>query len=129
MALTRGLSLGRIRISNAWLSYALASVLGCGTGAIAMLMFMQLSPLTTHQVVVPLNGAASTAPVALEGLSELPKLLLVNTTANPWAIAGGTLLRVGLTQLSILALRRAVARDHTNAALHVALGEAVVLAN
>lgn len=96
---------------------------------IAGIIFLHLPPLTTHRLVVPLNSAATTAPVALPSLSGLPNLLSGANEGERWAIVGGALLQMGLSQLSIPAIERAIANDGGNRTLHVALGEALVLAN
>jgi cytochrome c-type biogenesis protein CcmH/NrfG len=68
-------------------------------------------------------------PVALEGVSGLPRLLSKDGKRQRWAIIGGALLQVGFVKASIPALKRAVAADKANMTLHVALGEALALSN
>lgn len=116
-------------ISSGWRPYLIASVAGVGLSVVAAMALTYLSPLATHRVNVPLNSASVTTPVPLEGLSDLPKLLARGDARQPWAIVGGALLQAGFTRLSIPALEQAVARDTDNNTLHVALGEALALAD
>jgi hypothetical protein len=104
-------------------------VAGAFTGTIAVLVFAHSPPLTTHRLVVPLNSGVATVPVALKGVSELPKLLSRDSAQQHWAIVGGALLQMGFSRLSIPALERAIANDEDNRMLHVALGEALTIVN
>jgi cytochrome c-type biogenesis protein CcmH/NrfG len=67
--------------------------------------------------------------VPLEGLFDLPKLLAAEHASQPWAIMGGALLQLGFPRFSIPVLERAVTSDPNNSVLHVALGEALALAD
>jgi predicted Zn-dependent protease len=111
------------------LPYVVASMTGVGLGVVTAIVMTYSPPLTTHRVVVPLNSAATTVPVPLEGLADLPKLLTGQDKSQRWAIVGGALMQVGLSRLSIPALEYAVARNPHNNVFHVALGEALALAN
>jgi cytochrome c-type biogenesis protein CcmH/NrfG len=73
---------------------------------------------------VPLNSAATTPPVPLEGVLDLPKLVVAEKASQRWAIVGGALLQAGLTRLSIPVLERAIESDPNNSVLH---GEALTL--
>lgn len=116
--------------SRGWLRlYIVSSVVGAAVGIAVAVWFTHLSPLSTHHVTVPLNSAATTAPVPLEGLFDLPKLIAAENASRPWAIVGGALLQVGLARFSIPMLERAIESDPDNSVLHVALGEALTLAN
>lgn len=110
-----------------WIS--LASIAGGGLGAIGAAVFMHVSPLITHPLRASLSEANAKPPATLRGLADLPTLVSGEAAANQWAIVGGALLEVGLNDLSTYALNRAIARDRKNPALHVALGEAMVLGN
>ncbi|WP_425906208.1 tetratricopeptide repeat protein [Nitrobacter sp. TKz-YC02] len=68
-------------------------------------------------------------PMPLEGLLDLPKLLAAEHASQPWAIMGGALLQLGLPRFSIPVLERAIRSDPDNSVLHVALGEALALAD
>jgi hypothetical protein len=109
--------------------YIVSSVVGAAVGIAVAIWFTHLSPLTTHRVTVSLNSAATTPPVPLEGLSDLPKLVTAKDAGQPWAIAGGALLQVGLARFSVPMLERAIKNDPDNSVLHVALGEALALAD
>lgn len=109
--------------------YIAASAVGAAVGIAAAVWFTYLSPLTTHRVTVPLNSAATTPPVPLEGLLDLPKLVATTHASRPWAIVGGALLQAGLVRFSIPMLERAVESDPDDSVLHVALGEALTLAD
>ena len=109
--------------------YIASSVVGVAVGIAVAIWFTHLSPLTTHRVTVSLNSAATTPPVPLEGLSDLPKLVTAKDAGQPWAIAGGALLQVGLARFSVPMLERAIKNDPDNSVLHVALGEALALAD
>jgi len=98
-------------------------------GTTGVLVFTHSPPLTTHRLDVPLNSAVATAPVALKGVAELSKLLSRDSARRQWEIVGGALLQMGLSRLSIPALERAIASDEGNTMLHVALGEAIAMAN
>jgi hypothetical protein len=113
-------------LTRRWIRSAV--IVAVGAGAAAALVFAQVSPLSTHRLVVPLNSGAATAPVALKGLSDLPSLVTGDGERQTWAILGGTLLQIGLSRLSAGALERAIANDQHNRVLHVALGEALTLA-
>ena len=104
-------------------------VAGAVAGTIAVLVFTHSPPLTTHRLAVPLNSAVTTVPVPLRGISELPKLLSRDNAQQQWEIVGGALLQIGFSRLSIPALERAIASDVDNRTLHVALGEALTIAN
>lgn len=112
-----------------WRWYASSLAAGVATGAIAAIMYTHLPPLSTHRLAVAPNSDAVKPPVALQGYSDLPKLLVGQDDPPHWAIIGGTLLQTGLSRLSIPALERAIAHDQHNKVLHVALGEALALAN
>jgi predicted Zn-dependent protease len=115
--------------SRGWLRlYIASSVAGVAVGIAVAVWFTHVSPLTTHHVTVPLNSAATTVPVPLEGLFDLPKLVAARDASRPWAIVGGALLQVGLARFSIPMLERAIESDPDNSVLHVALGEALTLA-
>ena len=111
------------------LLYVVCVVAGAAVSTGAVLAFTHSPPLTTHRLVVPLNSTATTAPVALKGVRELPELLSSDNAHQQWAIVGGALLQAGLSRLSIPALQRAIAKDQDNSVLHVALGEALTMAN
>jgi hypothetical protein len=114
--------------SSRWLRlYIASSVAGALVGIAFAVWFTHVSPLTTHHVTVPLNSAATTPPVPLEGVFDLPKLIAAQNPSQSWAIAGGALLQVGLSRFSIPMLERAIASDPDNSVLHVALGEALTL--
>jgi hypothetical protein len=116
--------------SRNWLKlYIASSVAGAAIGIAAAIWFTHLSPLTTHHVTVSLNSAATAPPVPLEGLSGLPKLIAAKEASRPWAIAGGALLQVGFARFSVPMLERAIEHDPDNSVLHVALGEALALAD
>jgi hypothetical protein len=118
------------RRSRGWTKlYIASSAAGIAVGIAAALWFTHLAPLTTHQVTVSLNSAATTPPVPLEGLSDLPKLVSAKDASQPWAIAGGALLQIGLARFSIPMLERAIQHDPDNNVLHVALGEALALSD
>jgi cytochrome c-type biogenesis protein CcmH/NrfG len=68
-------------------------------------------------------------PVPLQGVFDLPKLMAAEDVSQRWAIVGGALLQSGLTRLSIPVLERAIESDPNNSVLHVALGEALTLAD
>lgn len=115
---------------RAWLKLCIASsIAGAAVGIAAAVWFTYQSPLTTHHVTVALNSAATMPPVPLEGLSDLPKLLAAEHASQPWAIIGGALLQLGLPRLSVPVLERAIGSDPDNSVLHVALGEALALAD
>jgi tetratricopeptide (TPR) repeat protein len=109
--------------------YLASSVAGAAAGIAGAIWFTHLPPLTTHHVTVSLNSAATAPPVPLEGLSDLPKLIAAKDASQSWAIAGGALLQVGLAQFSVPMLEHAIKRDPDNSVLHVALGEALALAD
>ncbi|HEU4805226.1 MAG TPA: cytochrome C biogenesis protein, partial [Nitrobacter sp.] len=98
--------------SGRWLRlYIASSVAGALVGIAFAVWFTHVSPLTTHHVTVPLNSAATTPPVPLEGVFDLPKLIAAHNPGQSWAIAGGALLQVGLSRFSIPMLERAIASD------------------
>lgn len=103
--------------------------LGAALSITIIIVATRSTPLTLHQVTAPLNSAVTVTPIALEGVSGLPKLLSKDAEGQRWAIIGGALLEAGFVKASIPALRRAVAIDTENAMLHVALGEALALSN
>jgi cytochrome c-type biogenesis protein CcmH/NrfG len=107
--------------------YVACVVAGAGVSTTAAVLYTRLPPLTTHQLVEPLNSAATEMPIALKGVSGLPQLLFKTNKQEQWAIVGGALLETGLTGLSVQALRRALAADPDNSMLHVALGEALTM--
>ena len=107
--------------------YIASCAAGAAVGIAAAIWLTHLSPLTTHHVIVPLNSAATTPPVPLEGVLDLPKLMVAENASERWAIVGGALLQAGLTRLSIPVLERAIESDPNNSVLHVALGEALTL--
>jgi len=109
--------------------YIVSSAAGAAVGIAAAIWFTHLSPLTTHRVTVPLNSAATMPPVPLQGVFDLPKLMAAEDVSQRWAIVGGALLQSGLTRLSIPVLERAIESDPNNSVLHVALGEALTLAD
>ncbi|MEH6952467.1 cytochrome C biogenesis protein [Nitrobacter sp. NHB1] len=116
--------------SRGWLRlYIVSSAAGVAVGIAVAVWFTHVSPLTTHHVTVPLNSAATKAPVPLEGLFDLPKLVAAQDASRPWAIVGGALLQVGLARFSIPMLERAIESNPDNSVLHVALGEALTLAD
>lgn len=116
--------------SRGWLKLCIASsAAGAAVGIAAAVWFTHQSPLTTHRVTVTLNSAATMPPVPLEGLLDLPKLLAAEHASQPWAIMGGALLQLGFPRLSIPVLERAIESDPDNSVLHVALGEALALAD
>lgn len=116
--------------SRGWLKlYLGSSFAGAAVGVAVAVWFTYQSPLTTHHVTVPLNSAATNPPVPLEGVFDLPKLLAAEHASQPWAIMGGALLQLSLPRLSIPLLERAIERDPENSVLHVALGEALALAD
>jgi cytochrome c-type biogenesis protein CcmH/NrfG len=95
----------------------------------AIIALTRMTPLTLHQLTGPLNSAVTVTPVALEGVSSLPKLLSPKVEGRRWAILGGALLEAGFIKASIPVLERAVAANPDNTMLHVALGEALALSN
>lgn len=103
--------------------------LGAALSITIIIVATRSTPLTLHQVTAPLNSAVTVTPVALEGVSGLPKLFSKNAEGQRWAIIGGALLEAGFVKASIPALERAVGADKDNAMLHVALGEALALSN
>jgi tetratricopeptide (TPR) repeat protein len=103
--------------------------LGAALSITIIIVATRSTPLTLHQVTAPLNSAVTVTPIALEGVSGLPKLLSKDAEGQRWAIIGGALLEAGFVKASIPALKRAVALDNENAMLHVALGEALALSN
>lgn len=103
--------------------------LGAALSITIIIVATRSTPLTLHQVTAPLNSAVTVTPIALEGVSGLPKLLSKDGEGQRWAIIGGALLEAGFVKASIPALKRAVALDNENAMLHVALGEALALSN
>jgi predicted Zn-dependent protease len=103
--------------------------LGAALSITIIIVATRSTPLTLHQVTAPLNSAVTVTPIALEGVSGLPKLLSKDAEGQRWAIIGGALLEAGFVKASIPALKRAVAIDAENAMLHVALGEALALSN
>jgi tetratricopeptide (TPR) repeat protein len=103
--------------------------LGAALSITIIIVATRSTPLTLHQVTAPLNSAVTVTPIALEGVSGLPKLLSKDAEGQRWAIIGGALLEAGFVKASIPALKRAVAIDTENAMLHVALGEALALSN
>lgn len=118
------------RNARGWFKlYMASSVAGAAVGIAAAVWFTHQSPLATHHVTVSLNSAATVPPVPLEGLFDLPKLLAAEHAGRPWAIMGGALLQLGLPRLSVPLLERAIESDPDNSVLHVALGEALALAD
>ncbi|WP_366408289.1 cytochrome C biogenesis protein [Nitrobacter sp. 62-13] len=116
--------------SRSWSKlYIASSVAGVAIGVAAAVWFTHLPPLTTHHVTVSLNSAATAPPVPLEGLSDLPKMIAAKDASQSWAIAGGALLQVGLARFSVPMLERAIENDPDNSVFHVALGEALALAD
>jgi predicted Zn-dependent protease len=103
--------------------------LGATLSITIIIVATRSTPLTLHQVTAPLNSAVTVTPIALEGVSGLPKLLSKDAEGQRWAIIGGALLEAGFVKASIPALKRAVDVDKDNAMLHVALGEALALSN
>ena len=102
--------------------------LGAAVSIITVTVLTRSIPLTVHQLTGPLNSAVTATPIAIKGLSGLPSLLSEHTQGR-WAIIGGALLQAGFTKASLPALKRAVANDNGNIMLHVALGEALAMAN
>lgn len=104
-----------------------------GLGAVLsitlIMVYTRSIPLTSHQLVGPLNSAVTVMPVALPGVSKLPKLLSNDDKEERWTIVGGALLQAGFVRASIPALRRAVAADQDNMMLRVALGEAMAMSD
>jgi hypothetical protein len=126
----RGAQIGQKHRSRGSLkSYIASSAAGAAVGIAAAIWLTHLSPLTTHHITVPLNSAATTPPVPLAGVFDLPKLMAAGDVSQRWAIMGGALLQAGLTRLSIPVLKRAIEKDPNNSVLHVALGEALALTN
>lgn len=103
--------------------------LGAALSMTAIIALTRMTPLTLHQLTGPLNSAVTVTPVALEGVSSLPKLLSPKVEGRRWAILGGALLEAGFIKASIPVLERAVAANPDNTMLHVALGEALALSN
>lgn len=103
--------------------------LGAALSMTAIIALTRMTPLTLHQLTGPLNSAVTVTPVALEGVSSLPKLLSPEVEGQRWAILGGALLEAGFIKASIPVLERAVAANPDNTMLHVALGEALALSN
>jgi len=109
----------------------LLSFIGLGA-VISITLIVTLTrstPLTLHQLTGPLNSAVTEMPVAIAGVSSLPRLLSQKTEGQRWAIVGGALLEAGFVQTSVPALKRAIASDPDNRMLRLALGEALALAN
>ena len=109
--------------------YFVSSLSGLAVGVIVALALTHISPLATHRVFVPLNSGVATPPVALDGVSDIARLLIGARRDRRWAVIGGSLLQAGLFNQSISAIERAIALDANDATLHVALGEAMALAN
>jgi tetratricopeptide (TPR) repeat protein len=109
--------------------YFVSSLSGIAVGVIVALVLTHISPLATHRVLVPLNSGVATPPVALDGVSDIARLLIGARRDRLWAVIGGSLLQAGLFNQSISAIERAIALDANDATLHVALGEAMALAN
>jgi hypothetical protein len=99
------------------------------TICLGRLIVVHVSPLTTHTLLVPLNSAATVAPIPLTGITALPMLLRSDAGQRRWAILGGSLLQLGLSGPGSSALMHAVAADPGNHTFRSALGEALVLAN
>ena len=97
-------------------------------GAVVTLLCVHVDALATHPVIVPLNSGVAIPPNALGRMSDLPPLLLGMRRDRRWAVIGGALLQAGLFRLSISAIERAILLDRDNVTLHVALGEAMALA-
>lgn len=114
------------------LAYAVASVLGAGTGGASAIFvtaaFAKVQPLSTHTIIAPLNGAATRLPSALPNLSNV-SAIASDDPALRWSAIGGSLLQARLSSLSTSALQRAVASQNDSLTLHGALGEAIVLSN
>jgi hypothetical protein len=108
---------------------ALVLVVLCIGITVIAVTLVYMAPLSTHRLTVRPNSTATAAPVPLGGLSELPMLLADSGGSGRWAILGGSLLQIGLNTLSAMALERALERDTNDRVLHVALGEALTLAN
>ena len=112
------------------LSVFLASVgSGAALSVITISVLTRSVPLTLHQLAGPLNSAATTTPIALEGFSGLPRLLAEETEGRRLAIIGSALLQAGFVKASVPVLQRAVSLDRDNMMLRVALGEALALSN
>jgi predicted Zn-dependent protease len=103
--------------------------LGIALSVTAIVVLTRSKPLTLHQLTEPLNSAVTATPVAIEGVSALPKLFTKETEGRRWAILGGALLEAGFVKASIPALERAVAADPDNRMLRIALGEALAMSN
>jgi hypothetical protein len=118
------------RLFSQRLSVLLAFVASGATLSIVIIIALTRStPLSLHQIAGPLNSAVAVVPVALDGVSGLPRLFSKDGEGRRWAIVGSALLEVGLVKASIPALKLAVAADKNNTTLHVALGEALALSN
>ncbi|WP_210269791.1 tetratricopeptide repeat protein [Hyphomicrobium methylovorum] len=108
-------------------------MMSIGIGAAASVVLIPAithpAPLTVYQLTGPLNSGATTLPTAIKGIPALPSLLVEKNARTQWEIIGGTLLQTGFANASISALERAIANDPENIMLHVALGEAIVIAN
>src|SRR5690242_21278306 len=91
--------------------YIASCAAGAAVGIAAAIWLTHLSPLTTHHVIVPLDSAATTPPVPLEAVLDLPNLMVAGNACQRCAIVAGALLQARLTRLSIPALERAIERD------------------
>lgn len=111
------------------LHYIAASFGGLAIGIAIALSQTHITPLATHRVTIPLNSGASIPPVALGGMPDIAPLLLGGHRERRWAVIGGAFLQAGIFTHSISAIERAVALDDRDTTLHVALGEAMALAD
>ncbi len=85
------------RLFSQRLSVLLAFVASGATLSIVIIIALTRStPLSLHQIAGPLNSAVAVVPVALDGVSGLPRLFSKDGEGRRWAIVGSALLEVGL---------------------------------
>jgi hypothetical protein len=97
--------------------------------AAAVVAASHVSPLSTHRLRTPLNSGAAIAYASMPGGRDLFYLLTPASGQRSHAVAGGALLQIGLSALSIGFLRQALDADPSNMTIRAALGEALVLAH
>lgn len=96
--------------------------------ALAALLLVRVTPLTTHAVTGDLNSSATTRPQPVDGFAALPALFHSETSGRRAAIVGASLLQAGLPGLAAPLLRQASQDDPERRSLRLALAEALVLA-
>jgi len=88
-----------------------------------------ITPLAPHALQTEVNSGADIAYRSLPATRDLPILLKKPEEARRQGVLAGTLMQVGLDGMAVSRLKRAVAADPADKALHVALGEALVLSH